>query len=255
MANIGLDEAGTSWMSVLPQDDSWTEGRLECFESAATDASLVMMQSFFVDDDDRVVGKWRLPGHLVGASDRDEVLASLYVQNWVALPSVTFRVADAREIGGFREDLWYTADWNLWLGLLTNGAEVHLSRCYGSLFRIHYQSQTMKSSEQLDDFRRQVSSIQDPLRHTLDQRRGGRKYIVAGDISTELDVQLAAVHHRKPSMRGWLRLGMLIGGHPLATVTFANNSSIFDRVVSRAKVAFRSRSSSDRHIDAHKISE
>ena len=250
MANIGLHEAQAPWMSVLPQDDAWTGERYKCFEGVRADASLVLMQSLFVDDHDRVVGKWRLPSHLFRGADREAILASLYVQNWVALPSVTFRVTEARDIGGFREDLWYTADWNLWLRLLMNGGEAQLSKCYGSFFRIHEQSQTMQFSAQLGDFRRQVSGVQEGVMHTLTNGRNLRKYIAAGEISTEVDVQLAAAHHKKQSLRGWVRLGMLIGGRPLATVTFVRNSAIFDRAVSRAKIAFRKRVSSGTPVES-----
>ncbi len=80
-----------------------------------------------------------------GQPARRAVAASLYVQNWLAVPSVVFATQRARDCGGLDESLWYTADWDLWLKLLRHGPSVLIGEV-GSAFRIHGRSRRSQAA-------------------------------------------------------------------------------------------------------------
>ena len=56
-----------------------------------------------------------------GFHDHAALYASLLAGNWIIAPSVLFRTAAVRELGGFAERLRFVLDWEYWLRMLRSG--------------------------------------------------------------------------------------------------------------------------------------
>lgn len=239
MTNIGLAEATGAQSCILHQDDRWLSGRNRLLAALSTaECPMIWMQSAMINARGHDIGKWRFP-HAVRSDlpnlKNVSLPASLYVQNWLAVPSVVFDTKLARDSGALDETLWYTADWDLWLKLLQTGPPA-VSEDMGSAFRIHKASQTIIGSHDIDDFRQQMATVQ--ARHdwaALTHRAPG---IVrrAGALSTETNVALAAgLHLRHYAIRHWARSLHSAGRAGLAF--YLENASLMDRLRPRANVA------------------
>jgi glycosyltransferase involved in cell wall biosynthesis len=236
--NIGMRHVRGAWVCMLHQDDVWMPGRLGSLaEAIARDphAGLIVGQSEFIDDRGRSIGRWRLPWH--GATPgRAETARRLYVQNWLAVPSACMRADLLSEVGQLDEDLWYTADWDLWLRLVREAPIVSAAGVLSG-FRVHASSQTVERSRDVNAFVRQMSAVQSRHRWAA----GGRRDVIAaGEMSTLVNAGLASLLHgnrfplgavaRQASRlraRGWLR--------------FARDSRLLDRGIPRMRLAVRAR--------------
>jgi glycosyltransferase involved in cell wall biosynthesis len=241
MTNRGLAQASCAWSAILHQDDVWLEGRLSKIQPFLDGpADLLLMDTRFLDAAGRVAGSWRLPRTARGtAGSTPRLAASLYVQNWVAVPSATFRTEVAVNSGGLDESLWYTADWDLWLRLCHESSARYVPG-FGSGFRVHDSSLTVTGSADLGAFREQMAEVQ--RRHrwaTLASRRPSRT-IRAGHLSTETNVLLASLlHQHTRDVRAWQDAAWR--ARPTGIVTYAANSTIASRVFVRAALAARAR--------------
>jgi GT2 family glycosyltransferase len=242
MTNLGLHQAAFEWSAILHQDDLWLPGRIgRLLPVLESGPSLVLMHTRFIDSAGRTVGSWRIPrsGRADRATSTSDTCSSLYVQNWVAVPSATFRTETAVAIGGLDETLWYTADWDLWLRLGQCGA-IECVPHFGSAFRIHGSSQTIKGSQDLAGFREQMAEVQRRHRWAALEGQHPRLTERAGALSTETNVLLAGfLHHGRGGLLGWLATVMRAG---LGGVhTYLRNSAIAPRLLVRLNLALRSR--------------
>jgi hypothetical protein len=99
------------------------------------------------------------------------VTERLLVQNFIAAPSPVFRKDAWLRCGGLDEELWYTADWDIWLKLAQSGP-VYYHDIATIGFRIHAGSLTVTGSREPAVFEQQMQFVLD--RHLLNLR-GGRK--------------------------------------------------------------------------------
>jgi glycosyltransferase involved in cell wall biosynthesis len=204
MTNLGLDEASSTWSAILHQDDLWLPGRAERLgRFLDSDCALVLMDSRFISPSGRSLGPWRLPRAVRTGKKPIPFSTSLYVQNWVAVPSATFRTAVVTASGGLDESLWYTADWDLWLKLCKEGGVAYVSHL-GSAFRVHASSQTVAGSRNIDNFRQQMIEVQ--RRHRWAALEGAKpdQILRAGSLSTETNVFLAGLLHDQRDITPWL---------------------------------------------------
>ncbi len=84
----------------------------------------------------------------------------LYAGNYIVCPTVLFRTAAYRSAGGFRADLRYAADWELWLrmvarGLLPVAVDAPLFR-----YRRHDDSATRAAARVLVRYREEIEILQ-----------------------------------------------------------------------------------------------
>lgn len=241
MTNVGLGEARRTWTTVLHQDDAWVPGRTVAITPRLSEGTdIIMMQSLFVDVRDRILGEWRFPRALGDSPTQARLRSALFVQNWVAMPSVIFRTDLARALGGFDESLWYTADWKMWLGILAEGEQAQLVRTIGARFRIHNASQTVQGSRSYPDFLDQMTSVQESFADGLPAGKR-RRWLAAGSLASELNAQLASLYHGTRPWPALARVALLTSSHPLAAVTMLRNSSITDRVGARVRMAIGAR--------------
>jgi hypothetical protein len=82
----------------------------------------------------------------------------LLVQNFVSIPAVVVQKRAWIACGGMDTELWYTADWDLYLKLLREGPTVYCE-APSTAFRVHASSLTISGSRNLPDFERQMQIV------------------------------------------------------------------------------------------------
>ncbi|MFV2054386.1 glycosyltransferase family 2 protein [Aliiroseovarius sp. YM-037] len=239
--NIALAEAKAPHVTMLHQDDLWRAGRSAALgEMAATmpDAKMWLHAAEFIDDQDRVVGRFAPPfGSKASLLPSEEALAHLLVQNTVALPAVMFRRDDALAPGGLDEDLWYTADWDLWLRLAALGP-VAWNPTALAAFRIHSGSLTMTGSRNVGGFRQQLAIPVDRHITALPPEKA-RKVGHLAKISNDLNVCLAGAYHGHRVGLWPLGLQILRLG-PIGWYRFFRDTNIVGRVLPRLRLRQKS---------------
>ena len=218
-SNLGVERARGEWVCFLHQDDLWRPGRLAAIRrafgidrpspSASEDSSpgypaqlgrlglgptILLTAADFITSAGRPVGVWRCP--LSSFNSPMHVAERLLVQNFVPLPAAVFRRVDARQVGGMDPDLWYTADWDFWLKLSARGPTRYLPLPLAA-FRLHPESQTVKRSGGMAEFRRQQEIVFERHWPTWRDRLAKRKRVeAAARLSIEANVLLAGLLHR-----------------------------------------------------------
>jgi hypothetical protein len=86
------------------------------------------------------------------------VTKRLLIQNFVATPAPVFRKDAYQACGGLDEELWYTADWDIWLKLVASGP-VYYHDSITTGFRVHADSLTMKRSGDIANFTQQMQIV------------------------------------------------------------------------------------------------
>ena len=230
--NHALKEAAGKYACFLHQDDLWLEGRLERVKKAIAaypQAKLYLHDSVFIDELGKPLGLWRCPlaskQHIISA---DEMVGKLLVQNFVAIPAPVFERSAALEIEGLDCDLWYTADWDFWLKLAALGDTCYIPRPLAA-FRVHGDSQTIRRSSSIAEFRQQMRSVVD--KHLP---QSSQKVSRVAFFSTEVNTTLAAmVHGESPNL---LKLGLdftRLG--PAGWWRYWQDSRIQERISARLK--------------------
>jgi len=236
--NCGIALADGKYVSILHQDDRWLDDRLSVLKTLldhTSPATLVLHPVWYIDAWGKRVGLWHcpLPSGTVFAPPA-LVVERLLVQNFVAIPAPLFAREAIVRVGPLDEDLWYTADWDLWLRLAASGNTVYCSTPLAE-FRIHPLSQTTLRSTRLDEFRRQLEIV---LKRHLELR--GLSYPIRSDVcraawfSLEVNVHLAArAHGHRPD---WMRLAsraLTLG--PRGWRRYWRDSRILERTAARLR--------------------
>jgi hypothetical protein len=242
MTNIALAEATGARCTILHQDDMWLPGRSAMRAVVHCADAMICMETRVIDSTGRFLGRWRFP-HAVrpytGRPARRAVAASLYVQNWLAVPSVVFATERARDCGGLDEALWYTADWDLWLKLLRRQPAILVPGA-GSAFRVHSRSQTLVGSRDVGGFREQMATVQTRHAWALLGQPAGDTLRRAGDLSTCTNAALAGTFHGEAGgYPAWLRSLRRAG--VTGVRAYLENASLGDRLAPRARVALSRR--------------
>jgi glycosyltransferase involved in cell wall biosynthesis len=243
-ANLGLQEASAQWACFLHQDDLWSPRRVKTLKAALTrrpDLSLVLHPSWFIDEHGKRLGTWRCPLQANFPLDPRHLIQQLLVQNFIATPAPLFKRDLSLQVGGLDESLWYTADWDFWLKLAAVARTAYLPEPL-TAFRLHAESQTVRGSQRLTEFRGQLESV---LRAHLDAYTSaggdGDSLRPVCEFSVDMNVSLAtAVHGERPP---WGRLGLQFlclgarGWHH-----YFRDSRISERVAARIRAKMLRRS-------------
>lgn len=234
--NRGVAEARAPHVVMLHQDDLWLPGHLTALKAAiatAPDAALSIGPSRFVSAAGRMVGAWRLPfapGLVAGA----DFIATLIVQNSIAIPSPCIRRDAWLACGGMDEALWYTADWDLYLKLAAHGA-VLVRAGETTAFRLHGSSLTMAGSRDGAAFREQLETV-------LERHAGA---IPAGQRARQLRLARASIAANcalaSGARGGWGKLMQGLGSvaalGPLAMPRFLRETRLIDRIWPRLRLS------------------
>jgi glycosyltransferase involved in cell wall biosynthesis len=233
--NYGVEIAESSHICWLGVDDLWLPGRAAAVRTwieAAPDASLHLAPSAIIDKGGRKLGVWRCPLPANGELRSALVTERLLVQNFVAAPAPVFRRDAWLGCGGMDENLWYTADWDIWLKLAACGSVYYHDRVTVG-FRIHDDSLTVTGSRDSAVFAHQMQIVLD--RHIT--KLGGRskgtiERVARASIAVNTALASASVGELKSLLRAAsavVRLG------PTGIHRYLRDSRIVDRVVPRVR--------------------
>lgn len=232
--NALVAAAATDHVAMLHQDDLWRPGRAAAMRAAIAaepEAVLYLFATRIVDETGRDLGAWTCPLP-EGRVARDLLVERLIVQNFVSVPAPVFRRDAFLAVGGLDPDLWYTADWDLWLKLAAAGPVTHHRRATAG-FRIHGGSQTIAGSRSLDDFRDQMQRVLD--------RHGGSvegpeatAALAAARVSIAINTALAGAADGKGAGLVGAGLGLL-GLGPMGMLRYFRDSRLIERVMPRLR--------------------
>jgi len=236
VTNLGLREATGEWACFLHQDDLWLPGRIERLWSEMEKAkgALVLHNAIFVGPDGRRLGPWTCPLSQ-GIVPADEFVEHLLVQNFIAIPSPVFRRTSAIDSGGLDEDLWFTADWDLWLRLGATGPVRFISEML-SAFRVHSTSQTSARIVGPGEWKEQSATVLE--RHLPKWASGGNRNGLVERVaraSIAVNSILSAASRGEPVEPSRVLLQLLALG-PRGWHRYLRDSRIVQRVGSRLKV-------------------
>ena len=236
--NAAAALAAAPHLTLLHQDDFWLPGRAAALRRWLTtwpDAALQVHSTTIVDRHGRALGQWRSPLPAERSLGCADVIEPLLVQNFIAIPSTVFSSAAYRSVGGMDPELWYTADWDLWLKLASRGSVVYHPDSF-ACFRIHGRSLTVVGASEKEGLRGQLDTV---LNKHLD-RLGNSvtpQTVARARASVDINAGLAAAFGGKTSamlsaMWALLRLG------PMQASRYLTDSRLLERVVPRLKARF-----------------
>jgi len=231
--NFGVQTAESTHICWLGVDDLWLPGRAAAIRSwieAARNAPLHLAPSAIIDKRGRKLGVWRCPlpaGEVRSAT----VTERLLVQNFIAAPAPVFRRDAWLKCGGLDDNLWYTADWDIWLKLAALGP-VYYHDTVTVGFRIHGASLTVTGSRDAGDFARQMQIV---LERHLDTLGGGSRSVErTARASIAVNTALAAAS--KGDAGSLLRAaGRVLALGPSGIRRYWRDSRILERVAPRIR--------------------
>jgi glycosyltransferase involved in cell wall biosynthesis len=235
--NFGVEAAAAEHVCWLGSDDVWLPkraGSARAWIESASDAGLHLAPSAIIDRRGRKIGDWRcpLPEGFVAS---ELVLARLLVQNFVAAPAPVFRKDAWLGCGGLDQQLWYTADWDMWLKLASSGKVVHHDEVTIGL-RIRGDSLTVAGSRDSAEFASQMRIVLD--RHLARLGEAAKQVEPAARASIAVNAALAAAsagdfRRLIPAALALLRLG------PGGIHRYWRDSRIVERTAPRVRARLR----------------
>jgi hypothetical protein len=122
--NACIARARGVWVHILHQDDYILPGFYNRLEKAALsrpEASLIATRSFGVDKDGFIESMTpRLAGLEMGSTAVD----ALFYSNPLRCPGIAVKQAFYEEHGGFRDDLPFTLDWEMWVRAISRSGGI-----------------------------------------------------------------------------------------------------------------------------------
>lgn len=234
--NFALAQARAKHACMLHHDDLWNAGRAASVRAALSrhpDAALVLHPSVLIDTDGERLGHWTCPLDVGRLYSSAELLERLLVQNFISVPSPTFRVDAALRAGGIDLALWYTGDWDFYLKLAATGPTVYLDEPLAS-FRLHAASLTVTGSANGDDFRRQLATVLERHIGRIPDIRSRHRIRRASEASNAVNAALAAALHGSYSALPFAIGSVLMLG-PDGWRRYFRDSRIVERLSARMK--------------------
>jgi glycosyltransferase involved in cell wall biosynthesis len=232
--NLGVQVAGANHICWLGVDDVWLPGRAAAVQGwieADPGISLHFAPAAIVDKFGRRLGVWRCPLPAMRSLSSAIVTERLLVQNFVAAPAPVFRKDAWLACGGLDENLWYTADWDIWLKLAAMGPVNHHDAVTIG-FRIHGGSLTVTGSRNPTDFADQMQIVLD--RHLTKLGTGSKDLERAARASIAVNAALAAASAGDRS--GLLRAAIqVLQLGPAGIHRYLRDSRIVERVAPRVR--------------------
>ena len=233
--NKGVRDARAPHIVMLHQDDLWLPGHLASVRAAIEAWPAAVMSvapSRFAAADGRLLGAWRLP-FAAGLHDGRAVRDLLLVQNSIAIPSPVIRRDAWLATGGMAEELWYSADWDMYLKLAESGP-IAVRDATTTAFRLHGGSLTMTGSADIAGYRDQLERV---MHH---HQNSGAAVAPSVDrqarVSIAVNCALAAAAKGDFSLLAGAALA-IVGLGPRGAAGYVHNSRIVDRVWPRLRLA------------------
>jgi glycosyltransferase involved in cell wall biosynthesis len=233
--NFGVQRAKASHVCTLHQDDVWMPGRVKAIRewiAADPDVALHLAPTAIIDLHGRRLGTWRCPLPTGSATASPIILERLLVQNFVAIPSPVFRRDAWIACGGLDLDLWYTADWDMWLKLADYGP-VRYHDDVTAAFRVHGSSLTMTGSRQPNEFEDQMRIV---LERHLERHPDWCSHSVARVARASIDINVALAAASTGSAGALTKaVGRLIALGPRDLRRYLRDSRLWDRALPRLR--------------------
>jgi hypothetical protein len=239
--NTGLSEARGDYVCFLHHDDLWFQDRLKTLKPLTEqfpDAVLLLHSSNFLDNKGNNLGIWNCPlpsfPQIITA---ELMIERLLVQNFISILAPVFKRKTALKVDGLDESLWYTADWDFWLKIVSCGHSIYYPKPLSG-FRVHPNSQTVVRSSGAD-FREQLESVAAKhFAHWQASDEHKQRIRKVADFSIEVNIALAgAAHGQKTNVPSllidFLQLG-LSGGY-----RYLRDSRIWERAAARVKAQIK----------------
>jgi len=234
--NLGVREARAAHVSMLHQDDLWLPGHLDAVRRAIAanpDAVLSVAPSWFAGPDGHRIGNWDLPFR-PGLVAPEDFISTLLVQSSIAIPSPVARRDAWLAAGGMDDDLWFSADWDIYLKLAAQGYIAVRSETT-TAFRLHRGSLTMTGSRRPGSLRPQLETVLERhLCHLPVHARGRVERRARASIDVNCALADASCGHKSALLRATLRL-LSLG--PIEVARYLRQSRIVDRVLPRLRLA------------------
>jgi glycosyltransferase involved in cell wall biosynthesis len=232
--NFAVHAAAAPHVCWLGVDDVWLPGRAKAVRAWIEDAPgvpLHLAASVLIGNDGRVLGRWRCPLPSNQVLSSTFVSKRLLIQNFVAAPAPVFRRDAWLRCGGLDEQLWYTADWDIWLKLVCAGSVLyHDAPTIG--FRVHSGSLTVTGSRDAVEFERQMVMVLE--RHLAASMFDSRAIARTARASIKVNLALAAAaagEWRGLSRAAWEILGL----GPAGMGRYLRDSRIWERTLPRLR--------------------
>jgi hypothetical protein len=201
----------------------------------APEAVLHLAPTLIVDLNGRSLGIWRCPLPADTVAPAGLLLERLLVQNFISAPTPVFRRDAWLACNGLDVDLWYTADWDIWLKLASHGP-VHYHDRVTAAFRIHGDSLTMTGSRAPADFENQMRIVLD--RH-VGRLAPARSAPVGRAAQASIKVNVALATASGGSLVALAKaVGQLFLLGPRGLHRYLRDSRLFERVVPRLRAKF-----------------
>ena len=233
--NFGVEVAAADWICMLHKDDLWLPGRSAAVRqwiAAHPTGTMHLHPAYIVDAGGKRLGRWRCPLP-DGASPvpRQLLLERLLVQNFIAVPTPTLRRDAYLAVGGMDKELWYTADWDLYLKLLAKG-EVYYHDAALACYRIHGSSLTSSGSRSLGEFRNQMQIVVNRHIGKLAGRQQQTRRLAAASIDLNVGLAAASCGGPMPLLKAMARL-LTLG--PRGMQRYFRDSRIIERLYPRLR--------------------
>lgn len=232
--NFGLAQAVGDYVSILHQDDVWLPDRIKILTDilhAHPATNMILHPSMFIDMNGKRLGIWRCPfGRKQRAIESAEILDKLIVQNFISMPAPLISRKALEKNGGLDEELWFTADWKLWLGLARLGKWIYHPVPL-TCFRVHQNSQTIQGGQSIECYAEQIRRVQQPLLDTF----SSQKIRALATFNTEVNQALLHVLFSLPYP--WVRLLLrFLKLRPTAWLDFFSFSRLHERLIARLRL-------------------
>jgi hypothetical protein len=235
--NFGVEAANSAHICWLGVDDIWLSGRSQAVRAwidVGPNVPLHLASSAILSKTGKRLAIWRCPLRTRTELSSESVIERLLIQNFIAAPAPVFRRDAWLACGGLDTDLWYTADWDMWLKLAARGpVRYHDEPTIG--FRVHGDSLTISGSRDIADFESQMRTV---LERHLEAYAGNRIEVArAARASIAVNCALALAsqgdHSRLvAAAHTVLRLG------PRGAHRYLRDSRIMERIFSRVRAKF-----------------
>jgi glycosyltransferase involved in cell wall biosynthesis len=232
--NFGVQLAKASHACWLGVDDIWIPGRCSSVRrwlTVAADLALHLAPAAVIGREGQKLGVWRCPLPSAQELAPKSVTQKLLVQNFVAAPAPVFRKDAWLETGGLDENLWYTADWDMWLKLASRGPLYYHDEVTVG-FRVHSDSLTMAGRYNARDFTNQQQVVLE--RHLASLGDGTKNLERAARASIAVNTALASA-----STGDFTSLARaasrILGLGPAGICRYMHTSRIWERAVPRIR--------------------
>ena len=181
--NRCIDLSRGRWIHLLHQDDLVLPGfyeRLAAADLVKPEAGAAFCRNWLIDQNGARTGISALERDTAGACE--DWLEQIAVSNRIQCPSIAVRRRVYEELGGFRSDLAFTLDWEMWVRI-TCRYPVYYEPDALAAFRVHDDSETSRlcdDGSNIVDLLRAIEIVNEhlPANQRSELRERARRYCV-----------------------------------------------------------------------------